>query len=60
MPPIVVSITSIRRNKSFFELQSHFSFPFLISFLIFEICLIGISSNLVFNLLLLFIIIFFL
>jgi hypothetical protein len=38
--PMVVSIINMRCDKSFLRLYSHFSFPFMISFLFLEIYLI--------------------
>ena len=46
--PMVVSITNVHRGKSFLKLHSHLSFSFMISFLFFEICPIGVLVSLPF------------
>ena len=45
---MVESITSMCHGKSFFGLHSHISFPSMISFLFFKICLVGVLVSLPF------------
>jgi hypothetical protein len=44
--PINLSITSMRRGKRFLRLHLHLSFSFMISFLFFEICPVGVLVSL--------------